>query len=92
MQQSNGLYAVWSSVVDDFVLLDATRDEIIEDFCEAERERITRQVNCIVTELSKGGRPYFQFTKTFDECIAIIRELHGDDAESLKLLLQGGGK
>ena len=31
IQQPNGLYAVWSSNTDDFDMVDATVEEIIED-------------------------------------------------------------
>ena len=86
IKQPNGKYAVWSSIVDDFILVDATPDEIIEDWCEQQRKDTTEHVQRVVEELGLGVKPYHQLTHTFDECIHVIRERHGDDAESLQLL------
>ena len=86
VKQPNGKYAIWSSIVDDFILVNATPEEIIEDWSDDERKRITNRVQHIVAELEIGKQPYYQFTKTFGECVAEIRERCGDDAESLQLL------
>jgi len=86
VKQPNGLYAVWSSVVDDFVLIDATPDEIIDDAIADESERIRKHLSEIFSKIESGQRAYYQFTKGFDECVERIRELHGNDSESLKLL------
>lgn len=89
VQQPNGLYAIWSTVVDDFTMIDCTPEEIIDEWTEAERVRIVESVRKVIQQLKEGGKPYFQFTETFDECVARIRELHGADAESLKMLEVG---
>ena len=45
VKQPDGLYGIFSSVVDNFILVDATPQELI-DFCVDEaRERCTKQVN-----------------------------------------------
>ena len=85
--QPSGKYAIWSSVVDDFVCVDCENEtEVIEYFLECERENIVCAVNDKIQRLKQGEKPYNQFTKSFDECIEIIRELHGNNAESLQLL------
>lgn len=86
VKQPNGLFAVWSSVVDDFTVVDCTRDELIEEFLLEYRRQITAYVDRAVS----GEAVRTQFTKTFDECVAEIRERHGDDAESLKTLGMSG--
>lgn len=86
VKQPNGQYAVWSSVVDDFVMVDASPQDIIADQTKDAHERIYQQVQQVVRDLDAGGKPYHQFTRSFDECVATIREQHGDDAESLELL------
>ena len=83
IQQPSGLYAVWSSNTDDFDMVDATVEEIIEDRIADYTKEMTERVNKIVEDLKAGKKPYHQFTRTFDECVARIRELHGDDAETL---------
>lgn len=87
VKQPNGKYAIWSSVVDDFVCIDCENaKEIIEDFMEEQQRQVTNTVERIVKALNNGGKPYYQFTKTFDECVEIIKKLHGEDAESLRML------
>ena len=85
VQQPDGKFALWSSIVDDFTHVDCENAaEITEIFVERSRREITDNVNGIVAALSRGEKPYYQFTKSFEDCIAFIREIHGDDAESLK--------
>tara|TARA_R110000851_G_scaffold54489_4_gene128577 strand:+ start:747 stop:1031 length:285 start_codon:yes stop_codon:yes gene_type:complete len=83
--QPDGRLAVWSSIVDDFTDYNASPEEIIEQWAKDERDKIETMVNKTVSELKTGGKPYFQFTKTFEECIETIEEVHGKDCESLKL-------
>lgn len=86
VKQPNGLYAQWSSVVDDFTLIDATKADMIADFVEAETARIHAQVSKVIETLESGGKPYNQFTMTWEECLSSIREVHGNDTESLRLI------
>ena len=86
VKQPNGLYAIWSTVVDSIVLIDATPDEIIGDWTASERERIMVSVHKTVSALKNGEKPYYQFTKSFEDCIRVIRYQHADDAEMLKVL------
>ena len=76
IKQPDGLYALFSSSVDDFVVLNATPQEIIDDWVEQERERLTKRVGEIVAELERGGKPYHQFTMTWDEAKAHIAMMH----------------
>lgn len=85
VQQPDGKFAIWSSVVDNFILVDAENaQEIIDELVEDARQSITAKVNDIITALHRGDKPYHQSTKSFDDCIALIREIHGDDTETLK--------
>ena len=86
IEQPNGLFAEFSSVVDDFVSLDNTVEELIAERIEHEAKEIRRRISSIVAELEAGGKPYHQFTMTFDEAVEHIKELHGPDTESLKAL------
>ncbi len=71
VKQPDDRYAVWSTVIDDFIIMDATKEEVIQEFVEAERERITDRVNDIIAKLERGEKPYHQFTKTFQELAAL---------------------
>lgn len=90
VKQPNGLYAVWSSVVDDFVLLDATPDDIVNESVNEYRQQMATNVLRVIQELDAGHKPYCQFQKTWQECLDDIKELHGPDAESLKLAASSG--
>lgn len=76
VKQPNGLFAVWSSIVDNFVITDATPEEIIEEWSEREARRIRVDVTEWVARLNAGKRGG-SFTKSYDECLDLIREVHG---------------
>lgn len=80
IRQPNGLYAVWSTCVESFTMVDCTPQEIIDDWAEREREQIAKRINEVVQSLATGGKPYMQFTQTFDEAMESIRERHGESA------------
>jgi len=92
VKQPDGRFAIWSSVVDDFVVVDCDgAEDIIEVFLDEQRCRLADDVTRILGQLNLGKKPYHQFTKSFNDCIEVIKEQHGDDAESLKHFgLQGG--
>ena len=79
IKQPNGLYAVWSSVVDNFIGVNCTAQDIIDRFTEEEKERITSSVNETVDLLNQGEKPYYQFTKTWEEALQCIESYHGQD-------------
>lgn len=78
IKQPNGLYCVYSSIVDDFVITDASPEEIIGHWSEIERDKITAKVKDIVSEINAGGKPYHQFTMTFEEAVEQAKDVHGE--------------
>ncbi|MDP3910719.1 MAG: hypothetical protein Q8Q14_10035 [Gemmatimonadales bacterium] len=76
IQQPDGRYAVWSSIVNDFVLLDATPEQIIEGRVQASREGHEAQVRRVIKKLAAGEKPYFQFTMTWEEACAWRDKCH----------------
>lgn len=81
IRQPDGLYGILSSYTDTIVVYDATEDEIIEWFVEQEAERTRRTVRGLLDHVA-AGRPrkaYFQFTKTWQQALAMDRE-HGGEA------------
>ena len=74
IQQPDGQFAVWSSIVNDFILEDATAGEIIEEWVQEKREQIEKDVTETCKALLKGEKPYFQFTKTYAEACAFRDE------------------
>lgn len=78
IKQPNGLYAVYSSNVDHFLIYDATPEDIIEDWVREAREDIERGVWSVVQDIERGGKPYHQFTRSFDEAVEWTRAVHKD--------------
>jgi hypothetical protein len=69
IKQPDGLYAVFSGVSDTIVLRNATVDELVEVFCEESRRQVEGMIRQTVADLDGGGRPYFQFTMTWEEAL-----------------------
>ena len=79
IQQPDGKYAIWSTVVDGFVLIDAEPNDIINHWLESERERITKIVAGIIEQLERGEKPYYQFTMDWYEALHTHKQVHGKE-------------
>ena len=73
VKQPNGLWAMWSSIVDDFLIIDATEEEIIEwsaqDRYEAEKEEMTE-----IIEALKAGRRHRRSWISWKEALRTKRD------------------
>ena len=85
IKQPNGLYCLYSSIVDNVVDGDLTKEDLINAFLEFNKKEIVKNVSEIIESLENGGKPYLQFTKSFDDMIELISEIHGKKA-SKKIL------
>ena len=54
-------------------------DEIIEMWTDEYRDEITKKVNDIVLKLEAGDKPYYQSTKSFEDMVDHIQQVHGDE-------------
>ena len=90
LKQPNGLYCIFSTVVDNVIYYDGTKEQVINVFVQAERDRVARSLNEIFEALDEdGGKPYFQFTMSIDKMIETIRTHHGDlEAEKVTKLIK----
>ena len=77
IRQPNGLFAVWSTIVDDFVMVDATPEDIIVDELEDAKERISKEITDIVNVLN-SGKPYMHF-RSWKQAQKDRRFYHKDD-------------
>ena len=92
VKQPNHFYAVWSSVVDDFILLEATAEEAIDeelnDILKANypggKDALRRDLCREFENIKATGRAW-QWAPTWDEAIATIKELHGESVASERL-------
>jgi len=77
IQQPDGKLAVWSTNSDSIILYDATEDEIVQYFIDREVKRIDQDIRQIIAELRGNGKPYYQWTMTWDEALKEHEERHG---------------
>lgn len=78
--QPNGKLAVYSTVVDDFILVNANNEDIIGLYLDRRKDQITQDVNEKIFQLLEGKKPYYQFTESFAELVEHIRRIHGEEA------------
>jgi hypothetical protein len=68
IQQPDGRLAVFSSVVDAFVVVDATPEELIEWRAEEAAKQARENTRAEIDRVLSGEpRPYCQFTLTWEE-------------------------
>jgi len=78
IKQPNGRYCIFSSIVDNVTHYNMEPKDIIKEWVKDEAEAVAKRVNLVIERLSSGEKPYSQFTKSFDEMINLIMEIHGD--------------
>jgi hypothetical protein len=92
IKQPDGLYAVFSSFTDTWILNDATRQDIIDYNVGKAREDAERNTARILDAVDVDPRKaYYQFTMTFEEANAESVE-HGGEDLSGKLASSGNGE
>lgn len=74
IKQPDGKYAIWSIVIDDFILLDVCGDDVVKHFQEQAIQGIADEVKRICYDLTKNEKPYGQSTMTWDEAVAEQKE------------------
>ncbi len=80
IQQPNGKYAIFSTIVDDFILVNATQQEIIDHDVEESREQITERYTELFGYFDRGENPppYLNGSNVgWNEVIQTITEVHG---------------
>jgi hypothetical protein len=72
IKQPDGRLAVFSSVVDDWIIRDATQQELEDHYAEeaAKKAREDTRHICEAVLADNARSVYFQFAKTFDEANA----------------------
>lgn len=78
IKQPNGLYGLWSTIVDNFVLINATREELIAYRVEKSIKEIAESIDKALVELNAIPPVKRNFTLTWDEALKCVRELHGE--------------
>lgn len=84
IKQADGQYAVWSTIVDNFVAVNCSEQDIVEMYLEEE----AKQIRCDVARqilVADGFQRGNQFTMNMDEALGTIRQIHGEK-EVIRLL------
>lgn len=79
IRQPNGKFALFSSMIDDFTAMDATEEELAVHVAELEYKKAYEHVMREIEKVKTKDKPYFQFSKTFDEALATIEDIHGKE-------------
>lgn len=79
VKQPNGMYCIFSTVVDSVIVYNATEEQLINYYIEKEKKEITERVAKVIKQIEAGEKPYAQFTMTFDEMMETIKVIHGED-------------
>lgn len=80
VRQPNGLFAIFSEVVDDFTVYDMTPDEMAEYLIEYRRDAPGCEKWTDEDIAAKVGRAIVSSgLERWDECIRVIRDVHGED-------------
>jgi hypothetical protein len=77
VKQPNGRFCVFSSVCDNVIYYDCTKEDIKDYYLEESKKEIDKQVDETIESLELDGKPYYQFTKSFPDMLKIIKEVHG---------------
>jgi hypothetical protein len=77
VKQPNGNYALFSTIVDGFIFLNATRDELIKELVQEATEKITKDVDKTL-EAIRTGVPYWNgyAIKPWDEAKEEHESIH----------------
>lgn len=66
VQQPNGLYSIFSTICDDYILEDVTIEEVIEALVEEQREKFTIEIKnaqkVLVGPKSRENYPHYPVT------------------------------
>lgn len=67
--QPNGKFAIWSTVIDDFIAIDLTEEQYIEFRAKEAYEDKKREMQDIFKEIAKNN---LRYTKDYAECLDIV--------------------
>jgi len=90
VKQPNGKYAIWSTVVDNFIGVNYSKEDIIEKRIKEESKDIRKDIGEIIDGIEKGGTGYI-YNKSclpvddFEDGVDMVKLLH-DEEEYDKLM------
>ncbi len=82
IKQPNGKYCLFSSIIDNVIVYDATKEEIIDLLIEEQKKEITMDVNRQIEKLENGSLPYSPFRLSYEDMKERIKDINGIEALS----------
>jgi len=80
IQQPNGKFCVHSTVVDNFMILNLGKRAMIGWYgrnADSRLDQARKEAAETIEQLEKGGKPYYQFTMSFEEALVRLFVVHG---------------
>jgi hypothetical protein len=74
IRQPDGRYAVFESVTDTFIVVDATPEEVVEWRAEEAAEAARERTRAELARVQGSEQPYHQFTLSWEEAAARDRK------------------
>lgn len=84
IKQPNGKYAIWSSGVDNFIVLDATETEVVDEMVDMYRRAVSVDVGQKIAALDRGEKPYMQFTLSWEDALGVVGQDDPNEAEEYR--------
>ena len=89
IKQASGDYCVFSSVVDNITHFNLTKNGVINEFKHQFGIEGEIHAKDVIEKLDQGIKPYYQFTKTYNEMLDWIEEVHGkQEREDIQRLME----
>ena len=79
IKQSDGLYCIFSTIVDNLTEINCTKEEVLEEFQFRYGVYGKEKAEKIINQLENGEKPYFQFTMSFQEMLETVERIHGKE-------------
>ena len=90
IKQPNGKYCIFSSIVDSITHYHMEEQDIINEWVEESKKEIEKKVKEIISELNEGKKPYYQFTKSYEEMLQTINKIHGaKEVKEIRKAIEG---
>jgi hypothetical protein len=88
IRQPNGNYAVFSTVVDDFIIVNATKQELIDEDIKEAKETIQQKYDEMFEYFDDGKEPPHYLVGsplTWEEAMERVTDVHGEEMAAKSL-------
>lgn len=67
IKQPDGNYCIWSTITDSIIGKNIPRQDLIDYYRKEAADRVEESTVKILDLIEGGVKPYYQFTKTYDD-------------------------